>query len=65
MNTVLIDVKEVAKTMVERYGFDPCHDNMMNERDNYTFSLLDALSALYDLESRVDTELEKINEKDT
>jgi len=55
-----IDVSAIAKTMVERYGFKVTEENMEIDRENYSYSLLDSLSALYDLESLVDNELNKM-----
>lgn len=60
MNFTILDPERVAKVMVENFGFDPNKDNMEHDRENYSYALLDALSKLYDLESKVDTALYKI-----
>lgn len=60
-NTFTVDPEKVAKLMIEKYRFDPSKENMETDRTNYSFALLDSLTELYDLEGKVDYQLEIIN----
>lgn len=63
MNLTVLDPKKVAEVMVKNFGFNPSIDNMENDRENYSYALLDALCKLYNLESMIDKALYKIQEK--
>jgi len=52
-----IDTLKIAETMIKEFDFDPSIANMETDRENYSYSLLDSLVKLYDLETLIDAAL--------
>lgn len=62
-NKQTVSYKKVAQVMVDEYDFDPSPENMEEDRTNYSYALLDTLTALYNLEGEVDDALNALAEE--
>ncbi len=63
MAIIRIDTKKVAKTMIEQFGFDPSIENMEEDRENYSYAILDSLVKLHDFETLIDAALYAVSMK--
>ncbi len=63
MAILRVDTKKVAQTMIDHFDFDPSVENMENDRENYSYALLDALVKLHDFETLMDAAIYTVSMK--